>query len=585
MANEEEMDFYEAEELDSVKPEEVEIYKDNGVISPNVADTSVVRVKGTESEENTEGRDLESEDLEPEEHEPKYMSMIVGEDDFVVEEESENDEELFNPDERLSMFAESLMSCCVGEGEVVEYARGKLLSFANPRIFRNENYIIFSVLYTYRTKLKHIKIDEEFLRLFLNRNRSLISKSRDYIDINAYGEIDGSVELGYIGGVVKHFKRLCGMTKLTIEEFETCLEKYLIEFKALEARKVYNTGMLILTDGVKIGREYLMGFDDSNNYVRRKMAEIEGLVDMQKGSGFVTMNEVLSEEKDDGKKHVKISDFGKIETLNKAYGGILTGMFYQVLAPPKSGKTKLCARICHTTIVKYGVNVSVWAQEGGIEAWTAQMRAIHFDYTYNYGVELTERKFGVTQEVILRDSFPSDELRQLEMSSKLDLASNSDYGVIDYIDRPFNVETFLEDIDTSVKANNSKLVIIDYLQLIGSAKGMDERARISDAYKKLFVYCKDMNVAVLTPGQYKQEAFNDLLSKGDTSSADMRTSGGGSAEVLRTPDIIFALWATTTDLINNTMKLLSIPNRFYRAFPEIKMLTDLGVCQFISVDN
>ena len=235
--------------------------------------------------------------------------------------------------------------------------------------------------------------------------------------------------------------------------------------------------------------------------------------------------------------------------------------------------------------MKYGNNVTVWAQEGGMEAWTAQMRAIHFDYTYNQGADVRTRKFGVSQDTILRDKFQSQELRDLEMSSKLDLASNPDYGTVDYIDRPFEVETFLEDIDTSVKSNNSKMIIIDYLQLIGSSTGKNKQERISDAYQKLLVYCKTNNVAVLTPGQYKQETFNYLIMKGDTSDADMRTSGGGSSEVLRTPDVIFAFWATTQDLLNNSMKILSMPCRFNKAFPEIKTYIDFETCDFISLDD
>jgi hypothetical protein len=89
----------------------------------------------------------------------------------------------------------------------------------------------------------------------------------------------------------------------------------------------------------------------------------------------------------------------------------------------------------------------------------------------------------------------------------------------------------------------------------------------------------------LTPGQYKQETFNNLISKGDTSDADMRTAGGSSSEVLRTPDIIFALWATTQDLMNNSMKILSVPCRFNRAFPQVNVYADLETCEFISLDE
>ena len=53
----------------------------------------------------------------------------------------------------------------------------------------------------------------------------------------------------------------------------------------------------------------------------------------------------------------------------------------------------------------------------------------------------------------------------------------------------------------------------------------------------------------------------------------------------RASDIIFALWATTQDLMNNRMKILSMPCRFNKAFPEIPVYADLEVCDFISLDE
>lgn len=498
--------------------------------------------------------------------------------DEVVEKE-----DIISSEEKLRVFSDKIMSCVVCNYDIRKYALDRLMSFTSPRLFRDENYILFSIYYFYRSKLKVINIDSEFIRLFLNRNRKLLISSKDYIDINSYGDIDGSTELGYIAGVIKHFNRLKTFPELSKDEFETCFEKYLIEFKAIEANKVFRKSQIILSEGLKIGKRMYVGFDDSQSYCKKMLAEIEGLVDNNMGSGFTRMSESLLEEKSDNKKSVKICDFGRIEALNKVYGGIYSGMFYSYIAPPKSGKTKLLSRICHNAMLE-GQNVTVWAHEGGNEMWNCQMRAIHFDYTYNTGVDVTERKFGVDQDTILRDNFRTDELRQLELSSRLDLASNPSYGSVDLIDRPFNVETFLDDIDTSVKDNGSKLVLIDYLQLIGSQGNKNERERIAMAYKELLTYCKKNNVAVISPAQYKQDAFDDLIKRTSVDNADLRTAAGGSSEVLRTPDILFALWATVDDLRNNSMKIISLPSRMSRAFPNINMKVDLGSCQFISVE-
>ena len=551
-------------------------------------------LEGTDSEsedsgEANEGDNVDSKDPDADSEElgVNFSSLNLNGLDLEMDTSDESEEEgsVFSPEERLRMFGDMLMSCCCKNNETAAYALDKLTTSTNPRLFRDENYVLFTVFFNYRSKIKRINIDAEFIRLFLNRNRKFISQSRRYIDINAYGEVDGSVELGYIGGVVKHYNRLIGMEDMSIAEFDTCLEKYLIEFKAIESAKVYSKAQTMLLEGMTIGNKRYFGFEDSYNWCRRELAVIEGLVNLDSGTGFITMNEVLKEEKQVTKKPIKVADFDRLEALNKVYGGIYTGNFYQVLAPPKCGKTKLCVRICHTAVVKYGTNVTVWAQEGGYNLWTAQMRAIHFDYTYNTGKDITERKTGLDGEMISRDEFPSQEYRDLEMSSKMDLETNPTYGTVDYIDRKFEVETFLDDIKTSVQSNNSKIVIVDYLQLIGSATNKTERERVAEAYKKALVFCSDMNIALISPGQVKQETINELLSMGDTSNADARTSGGSSAEVIRTPDIIIALWASTQDLLNNTMKILSMPSRKAKAFPEINVVHDLGVCQFISVEK
>lgn len=528
--------------------------------------------------------DSEDEEIVDEEGMAKTQTLSLGSLGMSLEdlESEDTEEDMFSPEERLRSFSDSIISNCIGNREISKYALDKLFSLANPNIFKDENYIIFTVLYQFRGKIRDINIDEEFIRLFLNRNRQILQRSKGYIDINAYGEVDGSVELGYIGGVIKHFRRLLTLPDLTNVEFNTFFEKYIIEYKSIEASKVYNHAQQILTDGMQIGRKTYTGFEDSYNYSRRKLAELEGINENENGTGFITARELLMEEKEVQKSY-KISDFDKLDALNNVYGGVYSGVFYQVIAPPKAGKTKFCTRLVHTTAVKYGNNVTVWAAEGGKENFLAELRAIHFDHTYNTGLSVTERKFGVDQDAIIHNKFPSEELKQLELSSKLDLAGNGNYGEIDFIDRAFNVETFIDDIDTSVKTYNSKLIVIDYLQLIGSERNLSERERVAEAYKRLLKYCRQNNVAVVTPGQYKQDIFEQLIAKGSTADAEMRTSGGVSSEVLRTPDIIFAFWATTQDLLNNSMKILSMPCRFNKPFPEINVMLDLGVSQFVSI--
>ena len=494
------------------------------------------------------------------------------------------DYEVLSPEQRMKGFGDILLASALGSSEVAIKNRHFLFGNARIELFRDENYIIYSLLYNFKDR--NITIDEEFVKLSLMRQQSLIEDASNArkIDINAYGEVDDSVTLGYIGGVMKYFSNLMKDEKVAPDEFQLVFEKYLIEYKAIETAKIYSDSLQIIGDGLKIGRKVLQGFEASRDYVKNNLARIEGVVDQNKGIGFINMAEVILNPKQEAKS-VKISDFGALEELNNHYGGIYTGNLYTVMAPSKSGKSKFCARLAHTAMVNYGVNVSVWAFEGGYEAWTAQMRSIHFDFTYNTGVSATDVKIGVTQGAILHDRFPDGSpYKKLEATSKLDLASNSAYGSTHFIDRPFRVETFLDEIDASVKANNSQMLIIDYLQLIDSEKSMSERERIATAYPRLLEYCKKNNIAVVSPAQYKQDVVDELQRKKDGEARDMRTAGGGSYEIIKTSDVIFALWASTEDLSNNKMTIMPMPTRFYDAIPEFDIYVDLGYCQFMSLN-
>lgn len=542
-------------------------------------------------DELEEGEPMLAPKLEDEEEEPVRPNnvLVVEEDeddlhtsDADSSEDSKGDD-ILTLEEKSKRLSDKIIACLFQEDEVGLYSRNTLFSSMKPEVFRNENFVLYSILYHYRDRIKNVNIDREFIELYLDGNKDLIDKSRSFVDVHAYGEVDGSEIVGYIVGVLKHYNRLKGFETMTKQDFDLVLEKYMVVFKQLEAQKVYVDATIILQDGKKIGRKNYIGFDDSYNYTRRRLAEIEGLIDRNQGSGFTSMKDIILNQKDADVKNDKIADFGKLTKLNEYYGGIYSRTFYEVLAPSKGGKSKFCARVCHTATVVYGNNVSVWAVEGGNEAWTAQMRAIHFDYCYNEGVSYKEKKYGVCQDMILKGTYPDNEIRDLESTSALDLAVNTEYGNIDFIDRPFNVETFLDDIDASVKANNSKLLIVDYLQLMQTSGNKTERERVADAYKMLLGYCRKSNIAVLTPAQYKQVSIDSFSNSKATDDLEVRTAGGVSAEVFRTPDIIISLWASTADLRNKRMKILSVPSRLAIPFPPIDCYADLGPCQFISI--
>ena len=175
-------------------------------------------------------------------------------------------------------------------------------------------------------------------------------------------------------------------------------------------------------------------------------------------------------------------------------------------------------------------------------------------------------------------------LREMEKNSAIDLFNNEAYGKLNMIDRPFKVETWLDEVETSVQMNDSKCVLIDYLQLIGwDSNNMSKPQAIGKAYQGGLAYCKKRNVALISPSQFTQEFMKEMAKSKQGQQHEVRTAGGESSEIIRTPDYNLALYASAEDLIRHDMTLLSVPSRLAEPFPAIKIYADLSTCYFQSV--
>lgn len=493
-----------------------------------------------------------------------------------------NEEVYLTPEERLQEISDNLISGIIHRDEKSLERRRYLYGQLPCKVFRDENYVLYKVLYTFKDK--GITPDEEFLKMYLLRNVKMLKESSDYIDLSAYADQDESKFVGYITAVINQYLRLSGMNfTQSMDEFKLAIEKYKVEYSGIEMNKAYSQARLMLYDEVQIGRRLYQGYEDSMAYIKSVSACIDSILNDNVGEGFIDSR---TEGVVDNNKHKPelISDFDLIDELNEALGGIYTSLLYNIIAPTKGGKSKFTARLVHTAMVKYGVNCSVWAFEGGHEAWWAQLRAIHFEYLYIRNANTaSDRVAPLSQDDILLGKYPSEAIRSLEEASRLDLFTNPNYGVVNIISRPFMVETFIDDIDTSVKINNSRLVLIDYLQLIESEmKGAKNNEVVKLAYKKALKYVSDANVALVTPAQFTQEFIKQMaVSKGGT--PETRTSGGESSEVIRASDINIALYASLDDLQRNLMQVMSMPSRLSKVFPSFEIYADLCSCVFSSI--
>lgn len=494
------------------------------------------------------------------------------------------DEVLLTPEERLQVLSDALMASIIGKDEVSRRNRQVIFGQIQPRIFRDENYILYSVLYNF--KEQGITPDADFYKMYLLRNEKVILGAKDYININAYSDLGESEVVGYVLGVIKAYERLRTMAVLDTETFKLNLEKFKLEFKNTEMGVVYSKARTILYDGLQAGRKYYQGYEDSLAFTKKSMADIDALVTTTSGDGFVDASEYGMRERENTKAE-KIGDFGEITELNKLLGGIYTGVFYSIMAPTKGGKSKFTSRMIHNIAVENGQNVVVWAHEGGKDLWLAQLRAIHFDYVYNRNEsDVTKMKVGIDQNVIFKDEYPSEAVRELELASKTDLFTNPSYGKIILIDRPFKAETLIDEIETAVQMNNAKAVLVDYLQLITSdAHGAKKSEVIGKAYQACLAYCKARNVAFISPAQFTQDFIKESSKQTSMRGVETRTAGGESSEIVRTPDINIGLYASVEDLQNHRMQIVPVPSRLCPMFSPIDIYCDLSVCMFSSLES
>ena len=476
--------------------------------------------------------------------------------------------------------------------------RRSIFTNLTPSALRNEAHVLYGVLYKFREKGIHV--DTEFLELYLSRNiGDIVKANRKYLDLNAYAElaqaVDSSVLVGdisdkallYAGGVIKYFADLHSLPEpsASLQDCNLLLEKFKLDYSTSAAETVLHKGLSILTTGLQEGRRLYSGFSDASDYIRRNLSQIEGIVDTNQGMGILSYEDLQAQESTELAKPItQVGDYGDIEELNQAYGGIFTQSLISVVAPLKGGKTKLCTSLIYRAVVEYRQNVTLWAVEGSIEELMAELQAIHFDRTYNSNVHYSQAKTGVTRDTILKDRWDVPGFHHPDWKEKClllaeDLGTNPKYGRITFIDRPLIAEEFTDTLTLAVEGNASKLVFVDYLGLARSNQSSREpHLAVRQVYQEASAFVKRHNIALLSPAQYTQDAIRDMARKG----TDLRAGVAGSSEVLRSSDVAFALWRTPEDELANRMTIMNVASRS-APYDDFQIATDMGACSFVSI--
>lgn len=456
------------------------------------------------------------------------------------------------------------------------HSRQILFTSLVPEMFTNELYFLYRTMYLRRGRDAG-RIDRQYLVILLDRRSDLLFNN-PYIDLSIFSDSETDVEVAFMNSVLKTYDQL-NTEPFSNQDLTIVREMFLLEYKHLRVAAVLDDASDIIRVGKKQGKVQLKGSTDAMDYIRSNFRVIESETDVTTGRGLVYASEAGLLD-DDSTKQLQISDFGDLTFLNNHFGGIFTSNMYSFLAPPKSGKTKLCLRLAYTSITKYQQNVLFWAKEGGSQKAMAELRVMHF-MEYYKDSEFTQDTSPISVKDIMRKTLTS-EMAELEALSREDLFASGKYGDVIFIEDALELDTFEAVVKDAVVSTGATSIYIDYLALIQSKNNPNKSQVVSLAYQKALSLCKDLKIALISPAQYKQSAIDELVKGNDI---DMRTAGGESSEVVRTPDVNLALYATSQMLIERQLKFLSVPSRDYEAFTEQDAYIDFSYNYFSDLDT
>lgn len=458
--------------------------------------------------------------------------------------------------------------------DTVRIRRQVLVSNFNSNIFFDEFSIFYSIMKKYPTLSS---LNERFITLYLNSHKSEISRSKN-VDLNRFASSEDSFK-EFTASCLSLFKQFQDSKAMDDSTFMLYIESYRMEYLNVEGVSVLQDGATILSDGMKVGRRTLSGFDDMASYVKTNFIRLDAIKHGTSEVGIVTYG--VDDTESMAEPLNTICQFG-IKPLDDTFGGITEGDMISVLGITKAGKSRLMTFLIHQALIS-GVSCVVWAAEGGREQFESLIRACHFAYLYSNGSNIME--YSPINSDAIRKGVLTGALKDKEEASWLDLKTNVKYGKLTVISAPFELGSYLETLDIAVKKTGAKLVGVDYLQLIREEAGVKPRSvqeRVSDAYIMTLQYLKANKVAGIFPAQIKQTSIKEIgtLSREELDGFEVRDTAGVSYEVIKTPDINIALLGGTNDIKDGRVYLKSCPSRNASMFPTTTLAVDFGSCTY-----
>lgn len=456
----------------------------------------------------------------------------------------------------------------------------RFVSMFPSNIFKDEYAVFYSILVGKGIKL--FSVDQ--LRAIISNNRDLILDS-PYININALARLQNGNQLtdddkieAIQSTMVEIFNELSNKF-IAEDEFNSAVLIFIDWFKNQYMLETAQHMTLIMSDaGYDEKRQHhrtvhYKGALDCKRYYSERMNILDEISDKDRVRTTVMdaewyRNQKADEDKPDDKALMTVG----IKKIDDVMGDLRRSNMIGVLGPPKGGKTRFTNFLVQRAL-SLGLNVCVWPLEGTSEEWISMQTASYI-----------ARKHGVfmSSKDILQRSFATEQEKTLARAARFEMVMDKSYGRLSFIESTAYVENFIEVLDNHYENKNPfDVVVIDSLVNILSKTGKNKVDRISSAYMLLKSYISTgikRPALAIVPAQLKQDTV-DFLRAHPNETIDV-TSGGESAETIRSPDEVLGLFSSKEERAAGYMKIYSVASRHSENFSDFQVRTSLKCCHF-----
>ena len=469
----------------------------------------------------------------------------------------------------------------VRKADVFKQSLNRFLSEFNQNIFENEYAVLYSALSTLNVKVFTVSQLNSIMDFSADDiiGSSRIDLSKYNYNINGGATTDEEKLMAFKLDVTDKFNEL-SHKYVTVDEFDTAVSIYKLNFKEQYMSQVAQAMAVIMTDGLheKVGKNrsrLWKGSDDCKEYYNLKIAILEAMESTSGDIDTVVDEDWYSDElqEEQAGEEEPLLDTG-INEIDSVYGGMVRGNMLEVLGPPKGGKTTLIQWLVERSLDK-GLNVAVWALEGTKKEWIAAIVSL-----------MVRRKEGIyiSKRNVMKRIYKDERVKQAVLAAKSDLALSIKRGKLSFLGKACYIETMRADLNNHWKNVNAfDVIVMDSPILALSLRGKSKTDTAAECYTTLKHYISyelPTKALALVTCQLKQEVIDNLRND-PTAEIDV-TAGGVTAESIRTPDFVVGLISTKQERKMSMVKLQDVASRHSESFDSFYVKAELGCCYFES---